>query len=569
MDDNRNESIPAHGNEIANFQPAGGKHNARKRNNRRSGTGRRPVYVNGRIDTRLYWRDGSTKIQYQGPDPEGTGEYVRRTTDCQDPVAAKAVADDWERRAANPHLRTASLATFQEGVSDYVDNQRLKGVKESTIKRVVRDTFGWFARQWGWDFPLNNLTAGHVQQFRKDRAKMWARRSDGATVGEYTIKRNVQYLYYMLEHAAYTGKLTTPVHQIIHLQNGCVDLPGAAKKRKRHPSLEAAWQIVMALPKHRQAHIAALAAGLMRLGESPHMRREDVNMTDQPRVLKTAGLDEETGKPIVLSANAVLIRGTKTDGSWGQISITPITRPIWTFVLANAPGKSETKPLFLPWTNPSKQIARVCKRLGLPHVSCHDFRRACAKWHRKQGMTPTGVSLLLRHTNDKLAQEVYADIDTADEIQAVYVKELRADLAVPNPFAAHNEAAVNPQSATGEDSEAVRSACAASDNNGSNEAQGDEDSPGKAGDRGNGAAVITPVHGERTGSYGAPVIQPDFASNGESGVRPMCAPCEPVSPAVSLADALGVLLRHVGNNVEAQQALTQALALMAAPKVTP
>lgn len=563
------------GTQVHDFATESSEHTSKrpgKRPGKRAGKSdeRRPVYVNGRLDPRLYYRGRSKVIQYQGPDPDGSGESVRKSTRCKDPLAAKYKADEFERLAANPRLRAAEGVTLEEGIRLYAENQKRKGVKVTTIEKVVTQKLGWFVHSWGATFPLNNLTPQHVLKHIDDRKKMPAGRKDGKKVCDYTIKREVQYLQYMLEHLSFLGKFTTPIAQVIPIANNSVDLPGTAQKRKRHPSLEAAWQIVMAMPENRRAHVAALAAGMMRLGESFRLRREDVNLTDKPRTLKTAGTNPETGEPWVVSPRAVFIRGSKTEGSYGEIAITPITEPIWHFVMANAPGgEKDSDLLFLPYANPSKQIARVCKRLGLPHLSCHDFRRAGAKWHRKQGMTPTGCSKLLRHTNDRLAQEIYADLDTAEEIAAVYLPELRPELAKPNPFAA-TESGVLPVCAAEGFGEVPK---------GSNVPTEAEISRGKDGNQGNGAALVTAVHGRATEDAYNAVTATVSAIAPDGGVRPMCGPKEspdsshgeasPVGPSAGTLTALAAAIsalaqaRQIATSAEAQAALDAAMAKLA------
>jgi integrase len=344
-------------------------------------------------DKRLYDRGGRF-IWARVRDEKG---YVQRvSTGCTDETAASDFADDWERRAANPSYRRSAEATVGGAIADWFAQLQRKQVRPATML-IAQQKAGHFVRVWGADWPLLRVTSDLVLEYIDRRQR------EG--VKPLTIKKELGALKGILEWALFRGTFRADLITVIPPYSG------QHKPRTRAPTREEVVAILEQLEPDRAAHVAFFAACGARRGEAERAQREDID----------------------LSGERVLVRGSKTERAADHVPITGLTYPLVVFVLQHAVGRVG-EPLFAPWGNLSRDLKAACVRAGVDDVTPNDLRRAFGTWHRKAGMSAEDVSLLLRHTTDKLAQTTYAKVTAMDVAE-------RARKAVPILYAAAAETA--------------------------------------------------------------------------------------------------------------------------------
>lgn len=375
-------------------------------------------------DGRLYWR-GNT-IWCVVADPSGavtpkTGKpaLVRKSTGCTSEVAAIAKANEFELRAANPTVRASAGYTLVACANDYCDHlltkeskaRRGHTIKSSTVEKIRADKFGMFVAYCesigfdGGEMPLTHIfDASWTTGYTKWRQGHSARREDGKAVSNYTIKRELNYLRAALKRAAFYGRFHLPMERVFD-----PDFSASCRKVTRVPSPEQLSSILDGLRPARAAMVAFSAVTGLRLSELRNITRAHVDLVEQKIVV--AGGADGTGK----SAESV-----------NEIPITPAMEAtgLLSFALAHAPGGA-TGPLFAAWVNPTLQIKRVCKRVGMTPFGIHDMRRYFAHMHLDAGMSEVGVSKLLRQANPNLVSEIYGKTRRAEKLVQRFGHELR------------------------------------------------------------------------------------------------------------------------------------------------
>jgi integrase len=311
----------------------------------------------------------------------------RHSTGCADEASASAVADQCERRIHDPTYAAASKATLGGCLKMLAADLVRRGRSQATQKKAGQKV-GHFVRLWGEGRILADIGAPLVTEY------IDARQKDGAAA--ITIKDELGHLRQALRLARYEG--------VYHLDPSTIFPPFFSsnhKPRKRWPTPEEVAKLLVELEPHRGAHVVWMLGTGSRLGESYRARREDVDF----------------------AARLVRIRGTKTDASDGTVPLTAINEPLVRWAVANAsfPG---TTLLFRTWGNLIRDLAAACARAGIDKLTPNDLRRGFGTWHRLAGVSVENVSLMLRHTTDKLAQTTYARV-RGDEVRMLVEPQVR------------------------------------------------------------------------------------------------------------------------------------------------
>ena len=323
-------------------------------------------------DQRLFERDGSRFIWVRVADENGI--IKRKSTRGTDEQAAVEWANEFERCSASPAYRRASETSFGEAVEDWLAEVQRRTPNEATIE-VARAKSKSLRDAWSDEWPMRRIDSDLVLSFISAREKK---------VSPHTIKKELGALKGILEWARFRGTFDRELSTVMPPRYSSQHVP-----RSRWLKPDEATRLLDRLLPIRAAHVAYILATGARRGESHRARHEDVH------------LDELY----------VDIRGTKTKRAAGKVAITGISHPYIVFALQHAPGKDR---LFSPWGNMVRDLAAACDALEIGHVSANDLRRTFGKWHRLAGVTAEQVSLLLRHTTDKLAQTTYGQISGAD-----------------------------------------------------------------------------------------------------------------------------------------------------------
>jgi integrase len=103
---------------------------------------------------------------------------------------------------------------------------------------------------------------------------------------------------------------------------------------------------------------------------------------------------------------AVHVPGTKTEGALRWV---PAHRDAWEVLTRRAKARP-SGPLFGPWENMTRDLARACKRAGVPRVSANDLRRTFVSWLANESESPLTVARLAGHTSTRMVERVYAQL---------------------------------------------------------------------------------------------------------------------------------------------------------------
>lgn len=106
----------------------------------------------------------------------------------------------------------------------------------------------------------------------------------------------------------------------------------------------------------------------------------------------------------------VLIRGTKNAARWAEV---PRVAPFHPFAEL-AREWLVRHGSFPAWLNATRDLAAACRRAGLPRVTLRDLRRSHGKALAALGVSPHLIGRMLRHTDSRMAEKVYAVPERSD-----------------------------------------------------------------------------------------------------------------------------------------------------------
>ena len=349
-----------------------------------------------RAKRKVYARGG----KWWGVIPREGGESSRESLGIPTSAPETEAMALWLERARGQRAADATAATPRvgEAFDDYLDEQRRRGRSEAT--REIDDAkAGHFVRMWGRGMPLRLITAKVVSDFVK------AREDEGAK--HNTVVRELVVLRGMLKLAIHRGRFSLPLERVMPL-----GYRANYKPIERWITQEVARRMLVELPPKRRGWFAfALATGA---------RRSEID-----RALHAD-----------ISEDEVLIRGTKTASSHDTVPITSIQRP-WLETASKRASKDG--PAFGGWPNVLRGLRHAADRLStcprcragkrrdrrargtpdkhceacqrisrVPHVTPNDLRRSLGHWLRDGGVEPHLIAKVLRHTDSRMAERVYA-----------------------------------------------------------------------------------------------------------------------------------------------------------------
>lgn len=313
------------------------------------------IYLRGKI----YW----ARVR------DRSGQVVRKSTKCRTIPAALQEYERLEREAVDQTYGAAAETTLAKAIADYYADLQRRRVSEAT-RSIAEQKCGHLVRVWGQNMPLSLVTSKLVHDYIDRR-----QRED---VTDHTIKKELGQLRQVLVIARHHGLFPLEVEQVMPPYF-------SAKHKPRETWLTPAElrRLLAELTQDRAAHVAWMVATGGRLAESYRAERKDVDWT----------------------RGTILMRGSKTAGSWCELPVSPLMRGLLERALRGAPGN---RPLFRPWDKLHRDMAAACRRADVPRVTPNDLRRTFGTWHREAGVNINLISKLLRHTTDKLAQTTYA-----------------------------------------------------------------------------------------------------------------------------------------------------------------
>lgn len=293
---------------------------------------------------------------------------ARQTTRCTDYEAACLFARRLEREGADPRHAAAHKATLGDAIRELKAELVRRGRRAPTL--AIADTkLGHFARLWGEEMPLANVTASEILRFIDRRLEEGAARM--------TVHHELAHLRQLVTLERRLGRY--PHHW------DDVDPKFEAKYRPRTRTLTRAEveTCLEELAPFRAAHFAWLVGTGSDLSESYRARRDDVDF----------------------KAALVHVRGTKTEFRDRFVPITPTTRALLRFALEHAPGDDV---LFAPWGKVQRDLGLVADKYKMPHFSPKDLRRTFGTWLRDAGVEPHHIGRAMGHADSTMAERVYA-----------------------------------------------------------------------------------------------------------------------------------------------------------------
>lgn len=338
---------------------------------------------------RDFWRreypDGSVSPNYW---TNLFGERV--STGFPSLEAAKRWKEARLLEGADPRRAAAEKASLEDAVRELYAELRRRGRSKATLKRAEQK-LGHFVRLWGADCKLADINARAVGHYIDARLLDPGART-GSTVARITIRDELAFLRQMLVLARRQGLYALAIEDVLPTLFETGHKPKKTWCKERDlPRLLRQFHL-----QDRAAHIAWIVATGSRYSESLRAMREDVDLTNY----------------------RVLIRGSKTVESWKTITIPSRMRKWLRYALLLVDKERTTRPMFDAWGQMVRDMKAACLRAGIPQVGPHDLRRTFGKWLRLHGFDLDTIAKLLRHTTDKLAREVYADVE-GDELATV------------------------------------------------------------------------------------------------------------------------------------------------------
>jgi integrase len=308
----------------------------------------------------------------------------RVTTGCKTLRLARAWKEAKLLEGANPRFAAAKRARLDDAVREILAELGRRGRRPKTIEKVEKK-LGHYPRLWGVDRKLVTIDMDLVNAYVDKR--LTEPGTGKARVKRITIRDELGALRQLLKHARRRGLYPFAIEDVLpdRFETG-------HKPRTDFVPFDELWRLFGALREHRRAHLLFFCVTGGRTADSFRALREDFD----------------------LKAGTILVRGSKTDGSYRTIPIPEFLQWHVRLLLELAPGE---KRLFEPWSEGSmnRDIKAACARVGLAPVSTNGLRRTFGHALRMHGYTLDVISRLFGHTTEKLARDVYADF-SVDEL---------------------------------------------------------------------------------------------------------------------------------------------------------
>jgi integrase len=291
--------------------------------------------------------------------------HQRCSTRCTDLEAAKRWRVARERIAADPAHAAAQAARVGEWVGRWIA-MMTPGWSDATLE-VANQKLGHVIRIFGAEAPLSVITPGTGDAY------MLQRRAEG--VVDLTIGKEFTHLIAVLRHAkrgdAYTGDPESVRPETLR---------ATYRPRKRALTRPELGGLLSELTPARGA-VPAMIVGL------------GCRWAEAMRLL-----------PSDFEAYRVLIRGTKTEGSYRWVPILSLYRPLLEAALPHLPLE--------PWENVRRDLGRACRRAGIEPCTPNDLRRTHATLLVEAGVDRDVIRRLLGHTTAAMVDRVYGQPTT-------------------------------------------------------------------------------------------------------------------------------------------------------------
>ena len=346
--------------------------------------------------------------------PNGTTHRERVSSKCTDRRAAEEWARLYEAERFAALVRGARDTTTPPEKRTLADAFEL--MAEHTASRVALHGkrggmspatasfyalhLGHFARVWGLDTPLAEITTGKARTYVQTRLTEPGNRA-GETVSLHTITKELGALRIVLKLAAEQGWYPHDPRAIVPTGVSAEYTPGdrtltpkELDKLKKH--LDPARWAVVAFACATGAEASAL----------PRALRSDIHLTQ----------------------NYVIVRGSKNEKREGRTVpvVLPVARRLLREVLdaTQDAAPAATSLLFprLHTQNLRRAVILASQRAKIAPSSPNDWRRTFATWHADAGISLDTLRHAMGHASSKMLQRVY---DKPQDIGARMRREMK------------------------------------------------------------------------------------------------------------------------------------------------
>jgi integrase len=301
------------------------------------------------------------KIWWLRTDPV-TGS--RLSTRCTGKKGAEAFLAERERLAADPHYASSHTATIGKWSDELLRVK--KATRSAGTLDMYRTKVGHVLRCFKRECKMIDVTPTAVDRYVAKRRE--------ETASSNTISKELIALTQLCKLAKRGGEFVGDIDSLRP-----VGFDREYEPRKQTLTAAQVQALFAELPPARRALLALAVATGARRSEVQRIGPGDID----------------------LSTWTVRIAGTKTAGSYRTI---PVALPEQQALLRAA---AESGLLPARWVNMSKDIPKLCLKLGIPRATPNDLRRSFATWGIEAGIARADVAKLLGHTSTAMVFKVY------------------------------------------------------------------------------------------------------------------------------------------------------------------
>lgn len=300
------------------------------------------------------------------------GITQRRSTKCQDKVAAQLSLKRLEREHADPDHAAANQATVTSAATRFLKELRREHPSAGTINMYECKT-GHVVRLLG-DVRLSELDHPKVARFVERREE------EGAH--SHTVHRELTALRRILKSAQRAREFNRDPRSVLpRYSAGYVP-------RTRFLSCFEFSAVCSHLEPGRAAMLTFIVATGARRGEAVRAERGDIGPA------------------------SVALRGTKTAKSKRVVPTPKIFKGLIEQVSRDADGAPPL--LFRPWGNLLRDVAAACARADVEPFTPNDLRRTTGTWLLQLGVPMEVVAKVLGHASTAMLYRVYGQLGAED-----------------------------------------------------------------------------------------------------------------------------------------------------------
>jgi integrase len=306
---------------------------------------------------RIYRRGKIFWAQYRGE------RFSLHTTDRE---AAELAFKHEQRTRADPDYRPPDTTPLSVAIDAFAAQQLERKRAPETIRRTGASRDSLVAVLG--DVPISSVDATALDRF------MSVRTADGAK--PLTIARELQAFSGAYKIALRRGVVTKPLEAIMP----ALDLD--YRPLDRALKFDEIDKLRAELKPHRAAVVGFIVATAADWRSVTLAQRADV------------------------TADAVLVRGTKNARRWRTLPVLPAFREWLEAAREHLP--------FTAWGNAVRDIRAACRRASIPEVTPRDLRRSTAKILRALGVEPSLIAAFMGHADSRMVERVYGRLAPAE-----------------------------------------------------------------------------------------------------------------------------------------------------------